>query len=176
MKNFIIPDIVLFINGLPVVVVECKDLNANESNPMAEAFKQLMRYSEQRAETKKAGLKEGEPRLFHTNQFIVRTSGDICQFGTVTSTDEEFFYPWPNIYPVKYKTYNPPLENERQQETLIQGMLPKERRCQISSNAKTGCATMVRGWICRLLFLIRCLAHWIRKCISNEGTGYPIGP
>ena len=133
-KKFIIPDIVLFINGLPVVVVECKDLNANESNPMAEAFKQLMRYSEQREETKKAGLKEGEPRLFHTNQFIVRTSGDICQFGTVTSTDEEFFYPWRDIYPIKYKTYDPPLAKERQQETLIQGMLPKENLLDIIRN------------------------------------------
>jgi len=133
-KNFIIPDIVLFINGLPVVVVECKDLNANESNPMAEAFKQLMRYSEQREETKKAGLKEGEPRLFHTNQFVVRTSGDICQFGTVTSTDEEFFYPWRDIYPVEYKTYDPPLGKERQQETLIQGMLPKENILDIIRN------------------------------------------
>ncbi len=124
-KDFIIPDIVLFVNGLPVVVVECKDLNSFEVNPMAEAFKQLMRYSEQREATAKAGLKEGEPRLFHANQFVVRTDGDHCQFGTVTSTSEEFFYPWRSVFPEQYQQYDPPLGKERQQELLIQGMLPK---------------------------------------------------
>ena len=83
-KSFIIPDIVLFINGLPVVVIECKDLTAHEANPMAEAFKQLMRYSDQREETKKAGLKEGSPRLFHSNQFIIRT----CLLYTSDAADE----------------------------------------------------------------------------------------
>ena len=133
-KLFIIPDIVLFVNGLPLVVVEAKDRNQVEANPMAEAFKQLMRYSEQREETKEAGLKEGEPRLFHTNQFIIRTCGDQCEFGTVTSTDEEYFYPWRDIYPVKYRKYEPPLGKERQQELLVQGMLPKETLLDIVRN------------------------------------------
>lgn len=149
-KDFIIPDIVLFINGLPVVVVECKDLNSFETNPMAEAFKQLMRYSEQRVETAKAGLKEGEPKLFYTNQFVIRTDGDQCQFGTVTSTNEEYFYPWRDIHPEQYRKYDPPLGKERQQELLIQGMLPKAtildiiRNCTVfmdvgSSRAKIVC-------------------------------------
>lgn len=125
-KEFIIPDIVLFVNGLPVVVVECKELNSFETNPMAEAFKQLMRYSDQREDSAEAGLQEGEAKLFHANQFMIRTDGDVCQFGTVTSTSEEFFYPWRSIYPEKYEKYDPPLEKERQQELLIQGMLPKE--------------------------------------------------
>ena len=133
-KLFIIPDIVLFVNGLPLVVVEAKDRNQVEANPMAEAFKQLMRYSEQREETKEAGLKEGEPRLFHTNQIIIRTCGDQCEFGTVTSTDEEYFYPWRDIYPEKYRKYTPPLGKERQQELLIQGMLPKETLLDIIRN------------------------------------------
>ena len=55
-KGFIIPDIVLFVNGLPLVVVECKDANEFTANPMDEAFQQLMRYSDQREETKLAGL------------------------------------------------------------------------------------------------------------------------
>ena len=75
-KDFIIPDIVLFVNGIPLVVIECKDANEFTSNPMYEAFQQLMRYSEQREETKLAGLREGEPRLFHTNQLLIRTCGD----------------------------------------------------------------------------------------------------
>jgi type I restriction enzyme R subunit len=125
-KSCIIPDIVLFVNGIPLVVVEAKDINQIESNPMFEAFKQLMRYSGQRKETHEAGLKEGEPRLFHTNQFVIRTCGDHCEFGTITSTEEEYFYPWRDIHPEKYRTYQKPLGKERQQELMIQGMLPKE--------------------------------------------------
>lgn len=43
-EHHIIPDIVLFLNGLPVVVVECKSPKVKE--PMQEAIAQLMRYSE----------------------------------------------------------------------------------------------------------------------------------
>lgn len=125
-KGFIIPDIVLFVNGLPLVVVEAKDVNDFTANPMYEAFLQLMRYSNQREETKEAGLREGEPRLFYTNQLLIRTCGDHAEFGTITSTNEEFFYPWKDIYPEKYRKFTPPLGQTRQQETMIQGMLPKE--------------------------------------------------
>ncbi len=44
-KDCIIPDIVLFVNGLPLVVVEAKDANEVQANPMYEAFRQLMRYN-----------------------------------------------------------------------------------------------------------------------------------
>ena len=125
-KDFIIPDIVLFVNGLPLVVIEAKDANDFTANPMAEAFQQLMRYSDQREETKQAGLREGEPKLFFTNQFLIRTCGDHSQFGTITATDEEFFFPWRDIFPEKYRKFTPPLGQVREQETLIQGMLPKD--------------------------------------------------
>lgn len=92
-KTCIIPDIVLFVNGMPLAVVEAKDLYQGDSNPLFEAFKQLMRYSGQRPDTSQANLKEGEPRLFYTNQLIIRTSGIRCEFGSITSTEEEYFYP-----------------------------------------------------------------------------------
>lgn len=88
-KNCIIPDIVLFVNGLPLVVIECKDASQVQANPMYEAFRQLMRYTDQRQATHEASLKEGDPRLFFTNQFLVRTSGEQAEFGTITSTEEE---------------------------------------------------------------------------------------
>ena len=133
-KSFVIPDIVLFVNGLPLVVVECKDIALAEANPMAEAFKQLMRYSEQREETKAAGLREGVPRLFHTNQLMIRTTGEQCEFGTITSVKEEYFSPWRDIYPEKYKQFELPLGIERPQEMMIQGMLPKETLLDIIRN------------------------------------------
>lgn len=140
-KGFIIPDIVLFVNGIPLVVIECKDANEFTANPMDEAFQQLMRYSNQREETKLAGLREGEPRLFYTNQLLIRTCGDRADFGTITATDEEFFFPWKDIYPEKYRKFEAPLGQVREQEILIQGMLPKEtlldliRTCSVFMNA-----------------------------------------
>ena len=125
-KDCIIPDIVLFVNGIPFAVIECKDAEQIHANPMFEAFRQLMRYCNQREETKLAGLKEGEPSLFYPNQILIRTCGDQADFGTITSTEETYFFPWKDIWPEKYRVYEPPLGVERQQETLIQGMLPPE--------------------------------------------------
>lgn len=44
--HHIIPDIVLFVNGLPLVVIECK--SPKIQSPMAEAIDQMNRYSQQR--------------------------------------------------------------------------------------------------------------------------------
>lgn len=66
-KGFVLPDIVLFVNGLPLVVVECKDQNQFTANPLTAAYEQLRRYSNQRIETHEAGLKEGEERLLYVS-------------------------------------------------------------------------------------------------------------
>ncbi|MGS0759427.1 type I restriction endonuclease, partial [Roseateles sp. GG27B] len=60
-RAFIIPDIVLFVNGIPLCVVECKKGSQTCANPMQEAFVQLQRYMGRREDTQAAGLKEGEP-------------------------------------------------------------------------------------------------------------------
>ncbi len=124
-KEHIRPDLVLFVNGLPLVVVEAKDANAYTSDPMAEAIKQLHRYSEQREETRAAGLREGEERLFHTNQLLIASTGEQARFGTITSGPEHF-YEWKSIHPEKYADFTPPLGKVRSQETLVQGMLNRE--------------------------------------------------
>ena len=122
-KGFIIPDIVLFVNGLPLVVVECKVQNEFTSNPLDEAVKQLRRYSNQREETQLAGLKEGEESLFWFNQVTIATYGEKAYYGTITAS-RNHYYEWKDIYPEQYKTFTPPLGQIRSQETLIQGMLP----------------------------------------------------
>ncbi|KPA18571.1 restriction endonuclease subunit R [Candidatus Magnetomorum sp. HK-1] len=101
---------------------------------MYEAFIQLRRYTDQREETKKSGLKEGEPKLFYTNQFMIRTCGDMANFGTITASEETWYSPWKDITPETYKQYTLPLGKERQQEILIQGMLPKETLLDIIRN------------------------------------------
>lgn len=117
-KQFIIPDIVLFVNGIPLAVVECKKGGPTCANPMAEAFAQLQRYSNQRKETAAQGLKEGEPRLFHCNLLLIRSCGLQADYGTITS-GEEHFYPWKTQWPQPDSV----ADEMNQQEQLINGML-----------------------------------------------------
>ncbi len=119
-KQFIIPDIVLFVNGIPLAVVECKKGGPTCANPMVEAFEQLQRYSNQRKATQQQGLKEGEPRLFHCNMLLIRTSGVEADYGTITS-GEEHFYPWKTQWPQP----DDAAEGMNQQQQLINGMLNK---------------------------------------------------
>lgn len=119
-KAFIIPDIVLFVNGIPLVVIEAKVSGPNCAQPMEEAFVQLQRYMGKRPDTLAAGLKEGEPRLFQTNLFCVRTTWAEADFGTITS-GEEHFYPWKTQWP----NDNAAANKMSQQEQLINGMLTK---------------------------------------------------
>jgi len=119
-KGFIIPDIVLFVNGIPLIVIEAKVSGSNCAQPMEEAFVQLQRYMGKRPDTLAAGLKEGEPRMFHTNLFLVRTTWAEADFGTITS-GEEHFYPWKTQWPNDDQT----ADGKSQQEQLISGMLNK---------------------------------------------------
>ena len=142
----IVPDIVLFVNGLPLAVAECKEANAYTVNPMYEAFRQLLRYSDQRAETKQARLRESEPQLFYTNQLVVCTYGEHAEFGTITSTNEEFFFGWRDIHPETYRTC-----------TLFMhmGKMPGERSGVIGH-------TQGLGKSLTILFVIR------RLCMCND--------
>jgi type I restriction enzyme, R subunit len=119
-KQFIIPDIVLFVNGIPLAVVECKKGSSNCANPMQEAFEQLQRYMNQRKATHQQGLKEGEPRLFHTNLLLIRTCSLEADFGTITSGQEHFF-PWKTQWPQNDAT----AQDMNPQQQLINGMLNK---------------------------------------------------
>jgi len=125
-KEFIIPDIVLFVNGIPLIVVECKKGGPTCANPMAEAFEQLQRYMNKREETQQQGLKEGEPRLFHCNLLVVRASRVEADYGTITSGEEHFF-PWKTQWPESDET----AEVMDQQEQLIKGMLNKPNLLRI---------------------------------------------
>lgn len=121
-KGFIIPDVVLFVNGVPLVVIEAKIGDANTANPMHEAFVQLQRYRDARPETARAGLREGEPKLFYPNLAVIRTCGEAAEFGTISSAPEHF-YGWRNVWPEQLAAITPPLGEVRAQEELVQGLL-----------------------------------------------------
>ncbi|MCK4258811.1 MAG: type I restriction endonuclease subunit R [Halanaerobiales bacterium] len=129
-KKFIIPDIVLFVNGIPLVVVECKLPSSFASDAMEEGIRQLLRYQNRRLNTEGKREKEGEEALFYYNQFMISTYGEKARVGTISS-DYEHYLEWKSIYPKKYKIFDAPLGKVRSQETLIQGMLNKENLLKI---------------------------------------------
>lgn len=119
-REGIIPDIVLFLNGMPVVVVEAKDFDVAE--PLSEAYLQITRYANTRDDD--YGFKEGEERLFHYNIFSIITRGKEARVGTISAVFD-FYNNWVDIFPEEYKVVKFPPDEERQ-EVLIHGMLNKE--------------------------------------------------
>ena len=142
-KSCIIPDIVLFVNGVPLVVVEAKVGDATTANPMHAAFEQLLRYRNGRPDTAAAGLREGEVRFFYSNLLLIRTCGEKAEFGTITS-GHEHFHAWKEIWPECRREYTPPLGVEREQERMIQGLLAPDtlldvlRTCAVVMDTDAG--------------------------------------
>lgn len=87
-KAFIVPDLVLLVNGIPLVVVECKSPSVSE--PLAEAVDQLRRYSNQRKAAFEVDDNEGNEALFATNQLLVATSFDEARVGCVGAAFEHY--------------------------------------------------------------------------------------
>ncbi len=77
------PDVVLFINGLPVAVIELKNA-ATENATIWSAFNQLQTYKRQ------------IPSLFASNEVLVISDGVQARIGTLTA-DREWFMPWRTI-------------------------------------------------------------------------------
>lgn len=131
-KPFIIPDIVCFVNGLPLVVIECKDEDVSE--PMSEAFTQIQRYANRRTtdDPFATGIEEGCERLFHTNLFSVITHGTEARCGTI-SADFDFYLNWRDIFPEEYAE-GVNIEPSGRQEILIKGMFNHEILIDIFRN------------------------------------------
>jgi type I restriction enzyme R subunit len=87
-KAFIVPDLVLLVNGIPLVVVECKSPSVPE--PLAEAVDQLRRYTNQRKAAFEVDDNEGNEALFATNQLLVATSFDEARVGCVGAAFEHY--------------------------------------------------------------------------------------
>jgi type I restriction enzyme R subunit len=118
-ENHIIPDIVLFMNGLPIVVVECKSPKVKE--PIPEAIDQLLRYSEQ------CGAKgEGSALLFYYNQFIITTCRQEAKFGTITTHNEKHFYRWADPFPRSVNDLEHGSSSPNDQQRLVAGMLDRD--------------------------------------------------
>jgi type I restriction enzyme R subunit len=117
--KYITPDIVLFVNGIPLVVIECK--SPYVSSPMESAVDQLHRYSNQRPWV---DGNEGNERLFHTNQLVIGTHYDKARFGSISSSAVHFLE-WKDTSPVPMSEVAAALGKEdlSSQEKLVAGML-----------------------------------------------------
>ena len=112
----IIPDILLFVNGLPLVVIECK--SPYITNPMESGIDQLMRYANRRAPHDD----EGAEKLFRYNQMMISTCRDSARVGTISSRMEHYLE-WKDPYPLTPKDIS---EKPNSQEVLIAGILSKQ--------------------------------------------------
>ena len=127
----IFPDIVIFINGIPVVVLEAKspflEKGHNESIGKKQAFEQLRRYMNVRDES----LGEGAPRLFYSNFFTGILNRYNAYVGTISSKYNHYSQ-WKDPYPFKIDE----IENNKDcgQNIFLQGFLEKKNLLDLMRN------------------------------------------
>ena len=99
------PDIILFVNGLPLVLVELKN-PADENADIWKAYDQIQTYKEQ------------IPDVFHYNELLVISDGSEARFGSLSANGERFMQ-WRTID----GTAIDPLGQFDELETMIRGLL-----------------------------------------------------
>ena len=94
-QRMVIPDLVLFVNGIPLVVMEAKSPTlAGMGVWKAQAVRQLRRYQEAGPEWTGAGA----PELFYYNLMCVAHCGDYAVFGTLGAPENAYFE-WKSVMP-----------------------------------------------------------------------------
>ena len=117
-RKDIIPDVVVFVNGLPLAVIECKNPTIGEVW-RAEAVKQLHRYQEMGARWKQ----QGAPKLFETAQILIGTCGQRAVYGTV-GTPKRYYFEWNEPHPLSLAALAQKLGREpTSQDVLLYGLL-----------------------------------------------------
>jgi len=109
------PDILLFVNGLPLVVIELKN-PADEKATIETAFRQIQTYQQQ------------IPSLFVYNEMVVISDGLDAKVGTLKAI-REWFKPWRTI---EGEQLAPP--TMLRLEVLVRGMLRKQRLLDLVRN------------------------------------------
>ena len=126
-EQHIIPDVVLFVNGIPLVVIECKAPDIVD--PMGQAIEQLMRYQDRRD----AQFAEGVPELFYFNQFVIATSFQQAKYTTITGAYNHFIE-WKDCYPYALLEIKEDGTTPSGQEVLVKGMLSPNHLLDIMQN------------------------------------------
>jgi len=128
-RQRIIPDIVCYVNGIPIAVIECKSPALGEKWKH-EAVEQFHRYQEIGEEYR--GL--GAPRLFETVQILVASCGQAAACGTV-ATEHRFFSEWKHPYPRTIADVEADLGRKATpQDILLYGVLDPENLLDLVRN------------------------------------------
>ena len=108
------PDVILFLNGLPVVLMELKSPSREETDA-SEAYRQLRNYMQE------------IPSMFIYNAICVMSDLATNEAGTITSGEDRF---------MQWKTKDGDYENTQhaQFDTFFEGMFQKERLLDIIKN------------------------------------------
>ena len=108
------PDIIIFINGLPIVIFELKSPSREETD-VSEAYRQLRNYMME------------IPSLFIYNVFCVMSDLAASKAGTITAGEDRF---------MEWKTKDGSYENTQfaQFDTFVEGMFDKARLLDIIRN------------------------------------------
>lgn len=116
------PDIVLFINGIPIVVIECKAPGADMLNS---GIQDLLKYSNQRNSTQLEGIE----RLFHYNQLMISCTSGRAVVGTVGSQPKHYLE-WKDTSPFDARAIaeqlgiqSPTLPDEELIETAVEDLI-----------------------------------------------------
>ncbi len=109
------PDLTIFINGIPLVVIELKSAT-DENVGIDSAYNQIQTY------------KQDIPSLFNYNAFCILSDGINAKVGTITSNEERFMN-WRSIDGIDVASLDVP-----QYEVMLRGMLQKERILDIVEN------------------------------------------
>jgi len=120
----IIPDILCFVNGLPLAVIECK--SPYITNPMEAGIDQLLRYANRRTPEND----EGAEKLFHYNLMMVSTHRDKARVGTITSRMEHYLE-WKDPYPLTVEQVG---AGEASQDVLLAGLFSKTNFLDVLQN------------------------------------------
>jgi type I restriction enzyme R subunit len=124
LKQPVYPDIVVFVNGIPLVIIECKSPYIRD--PIQEAVeKNFDRYQSRGA---------GYERLMFFNHFLVASSGMLARHGTIGSGIKHYGK-WSEAYPLTLEDIEKICGSKpREQEILIAGMLSKSHLLDLLKN------------------------------------------
>ena len=108
------PDLIVFLNGLPIVLMELKSPSREETDA-SEAYRQLRNYMQE------------IPSMFIYNAICVMSDQLISKAGTITSGEDRF---------MEWKTKDGNYENTQyaQFDTFFEGIFQKERLLDIIKN------------------------------------------
>ncbi|WP_371644365.1 HsdR family type I site-specific deoxyribonuclease [Streptomyces sp. NBC_00597] len=130
--KYVVPDLVLFVNGIPLAVIECKK-PAHQQGKIGQAVHQLRRYANQRG----AVTPEGNEALFRTAQLTIATTGDRAMYGTYTARPDHYAV-WRDPYPQSEDELATELGKSvsalTEQEVLAAGMLRPAQLLDIIRN------------------------------------------